>query len=108
MLKPGDTILGMSLVYCGHEYAESNIRFAVICEPGNSQLKQRQNDTRTLRSQNLPTLPSTIKLEKETNPFLRCTEPEVIRNIEQKFGLKIQADDELATFTALRTWRDQY
>jgi len=62
----------------------------------------------TICSQNLPTLPSTIKLEKETNPFLRCTEPEIIRNIEQKFGLKIQADDELATFTALRAWRDQY
>lgn len=96
------------LIYCGHEYAESNIRFALICEPGNSRLKQRQIDTQALRSQNLATLPSTLKLEKETNPFLRCSEPEIIRNIEKQFGIQVQVADELAAFTALRIWRDAY
>ena len=101
--QPDDT-----LVYCTHEYTESNIRFAVIAEPGNTELKQREADTHTLREQDMPTLPSTIKLEKATNPFLRCTEPEIIRNIEQKFRIKLPAADELAAFTALRKWRDAH
>lgn len=101
--QPDDT-----LVYCTHEYTESNIRFAVICEPGNSQLRQREQDTHALRAQDKPTLPSTIKLEKATNPFLRCTEPEIIQNIKQKFGYKLDSEDEAAVFTALRKWRDTY
>ena len=99
--QPDDT-----LVYCTHEYTESNIRFAVIAEPGNTELKQREADTHALREQNTPTLPSTIKLEKATNPFLRCTEPEIIHNIEHKFGIKLPAADEVVAFTALRKWRD--
>lgn len=101
--QPDDT-----LVYCTHEYTEENIRFAVICEPGNSQLRQRELDAHALRAQDKPTLPSTIKLEKATNPFFRCTEPEIIHNIEQKFGIKLPAADELEAFTALRKWRDLY
>lgn len=102
-IQPDET-----LVYCTHEYTEENIRFAVICEPGNSQLRQRELDTHALRAQDKPTLPSTIELEKATNPFLRCTEPEIIHNIEQKFGIKLPAAEELEAFTALRKWRDLY
>jgi len=101
--QPDDT-----LVYCTHEYTESNIRFAVIAEPGNKELKQREADTHALRAQDKPTLPSTLKLEKATNPFLRCSEAEIIRNIEQKFGQKLPSKDELHVFTALRKWRDAY
>lgn len=97
-----------TLIYCTHEYTEENIRFAVICESGNSQLRQRERDTHVIRSQDKPTLPSTIKIEKATNPFLRCTEPEIIHNIEQQFGLKLPVADELAAFTALRKWRDLF
>jgi len=101
--QPDDT-----LVYCTHEYTESNIRFAVIAEPGNTELKQREADTHELRELDMPTLPSTIRLEKATNPFLRCKEPEIIHHIEQKFGIKLPAGDEQAAFTALRKWRDLY
>ncbi len=99
---PDDT-----LMYCAHEYTELNLPFALQCEPGNAQLKQRELDTHALREQNLPTLPSTIALEKATNPFLRCSEAEVIRNIERKLGHSLPNHDELAVFTAMRKLRDQ-
>ena len=95
-------------VYCAHEYTEANILFALACEPGNKQLKQRQLDARALRAAGRPTLPSTIALEKATNPFLRCAEPEIVRNQEQRLGLKFDADDEIAVFTALREWKNSF
>ena len=95
-------------VYCGHEYTESNLLFALACEPGNAQLKQRQTDVRALRAAGKPTLPSTIALEKAINPFLRCTEPDVIRNLEQQLGSKLAALNETAVFTALREWKNAF
>jgi hydroxyacylglutathione hydrolase len=92
-------------VYCAHEYTEANIRFALACEPDNAQLKQRQTDARALRTAGQPTLPSTIALEKATNPFLRCAEPEVIRTLHQH-GLTDSA--ELSVFTALRKWKNNF
>jgi hydroxyacylglutathione hydrolase len=99
--QPDDT-----LVYCTHEYTEFNTQFALKCEPGNDALQQRMSDTLVLRRQNKPTLPSTIRLEKATNPFLRCNEPEITRQIEQELSIKLPADNELAVFSALLNWRD--
>ncbi|MBI5436218.1 MAG: hydroxyacylglutathione hydrolase [Nitrosomonadales bacterium] len=97
---PGDT-----RVYCAHEYTAANLRFALACEPGNEAVHQRIAATRELRAANQPTIPSTIALEKATNPFLRCTQPEIIRTLQQR-GL---ADTgELSVFTALREWRNQF
>ncbi len=101
--QPDDT-----LVYCTHEYTEYNTPFARICEPSNAALKQRVLDAEALRAQNNPTVPSTLQLEKATNPFLRCTQAEIIRHIEQKFSIKLPTGDEQAAFTALRKWRDQF
>jgi hydroxyacylglutathione hydrolase len=95
-------------VYCAHEYTESNIRFALLCEPGNVQLQQRQRDTLTLRQQGKPTVPSTMALEKATNPFMRCAEPEIIANIMSHFDLATPPIDQVAVFAALRTWRDLF
>jgi hydroxyacylglutathione hydrolase len=99
--QPDDT-----LVYCTHEYTELNTQFALKCEPGNDALQQRMSDTLVLRRQNKPTLPSTIRLEKATNPFLRCNEPEITRQIEQELSIKLPVDNELAVFSALLNWRD--
>lgn len=95
-------------VYCAHEYTESNIRFALLCEPGNTQLQQRQRDAHAQRLQDLPTLPSTIALEKATNPFMRCGEAEIIANIARHFELESPPGDEVAVFAALRAWRDHF
>ncbi|MDO8207099.1 MAG: hydroxyacylglutathione hydrolase [Gallionella sp.] len=94
-----------TLVYCAHEYTASNLRFAAICEPENPAVQQRIADTRQLRAANLSTVPSTLRLEKATNPFLRCTEPEIINSL-QRHGLRDTS--ELAVFTALREWRDNF
>ncbi len=93
-------------VYCGHEYTEANIRFALACEPDNAKLKQRQADAHALRAAGLPTLPSTIALEKAINPFLRCTELGIIATAQRMAD--IDQTDEISVFTALRSWKDHF
>ena len=112
---PGDT-----RVYCAHEYTLSNLRFALACEPGNAALQQRIAATEQLRAANQPSVPSTIALEQATNPFLRCTQPEIIRTLQQrgladtcelgvsKLGASERGISELVVFTALRAWRNQF
>lgn len=58
-------------IYCGHEYTLNNARFALTIEPENDALKSRVADVEALRAAGQPTLPTTIGLEKATNPFLR-------------------------------------
>lgn len=58
-------------VYCGHEYTETNARFALTIEPENQALQERVSEIRKLRARDEPTLPTTIARELETNPFLR-------------------------------------
>jgi hydroxyacylglutathione hydrolase len=86
-------------VYCAHEYTEYCLNFAKLCEPANPAIQQRIANSKRLRAVDLPTVPSTIALEKATNPFIRCTSPELIRTL-QAHGL-IETD-ELAVFTALQ------
>jgi len=64
-------------VYCAHEYTQSNGRFAVTMEPGNAALAARVAQVADLRAAGRPTIPSTIGLEKATNPFLRPASPEL-------------------------------
>ena len=93
-------------VYCAHEYTEFGIAFALNVEPDNLQLQQRQRDAHALRSKNLPTIPSTIALEKATNPYLRCTEPEIINSVMKHMKLTASPKSEIAVFSALQTWLD--
>ena len=95
-----------SKIYCGHEYTEANIRFALACEPANSALLQRQKMVQALRAMGQPSLPSTMGIEKATNPFLRCTEPEIIASVLSM--MHIQQTDEISIFTALRLWKDRF
>ncbi len=59
-------------VYCGHEYTESNGRFALTVEPDNADLVRRMEEVKALRARGEPTIPSTIALERATNPFMRA------------------------------------
>lgn len=59
-------------VYCAHEYTESNGRFALTVEPGNAALAARQAEVVAMRGRGEPTVPSTIGLERATNPFTRA------------------------------------
>ncbi len=66
MALPDDTI-----VYCAHEYTQANAAFALSVEPGNPALAARAEEIASLRAAGTPTVPTTIALEKATNPFLR-------------------------------------
>jgi hydroxyacylglutathione hydrolase len=62
-------------VYCGHEYTERNLAFAAAVEPQSAAIaaiSARQTRVRALRAQGLPSVPSTLAEERETNPFLRA------------------------------------
>lgn len=89
-------------VFCAHEYTEHNLRFAHSIEPDNPKLNARLQSAAEIRRQDLPTLPSTIGLELETNPFLRCN-TEGIRRVAG-----IQAHDPGLVFAAIRKMRNNY
>jgi hydroxyacylglutathione hydrolase len=59
-------------VFCAHEYTEANGRFALTQEPENQALKARMDEVVRLRGEGRPTVPSTIGLERATNPFTRA------------------------------------
>lgn len=77
-----------TLVYCTHEYTLSNAKFALHIEPENKKLKIRAEQVEKLRQDQQITLPSTIELELETNPFLRvesAAEFKKIREMKDNF-----------------------
>lgn len=92
-------------VCCAHEYTLENIHFAKLVEPGNAALLEREHRDRATRSQGRPTLPSSIGLEKLTNPFLRCGDPAVIAAASRFSGYPLVAPVDV--FAAIRQWRDQ-
>lgn len=93
-------------VYCGHEYTEQNLKFAMAVEPTNHALKQRIQNVAVLRAKNLPTVPSTILEEKQTNPFLRCTASSIIEPVEKQAQAKLE--NSVAVFASLRKWKDSF
>jgi len=89
-------------VYCGHEYTLANGRFALTVEAGNAALARRMAEVQQQREKNLPTIPSTIGLEKATNPFLRPNS----REIRTHLGMAEAADWEV--FGELRRRKDSF
>ena len=88
-------------VYCGHEYTLSNARFAKTIDPDNKALARRAEEVEAARAKGLPTIPSTIGLEKATNPLLRAANPA----IRQRLGLAGAKDAEV--FGEIRRRKDQ-
>jgi len=89
-------------VYCGHEYTLNNGRFALTVEPDNRDLQARMQDVALLRDKGKPTIPSTIGLEKRTNPFLRPDSPEIRKVLNM-----VEADN-VAVFGELRRRKDNF
>lgn len=98
---PDDT-----LIYCGHEYTEDSLRFAVHAEPENRAIVQRVAETRAQRRADRPTVPAPLALERATNPFLRVREPTLRQAIEHHAGRIVEADAE--AFALLRRWKDDF
>jgi hydroxyacylglutathione hydrolase len=97
---PDDTV-----VYCAHEYTQENLRFALAVEPGNGRLQSRAREVARARARACSTVPSTIGIEKASNPFLRCSEPEVAAAARRRVPA---AADEVAVFAALREWKNTF
>lgn len=70
-----------TVIYCGHEYTEANARFAITIDPDNTALHNRADAIRKLREDGLPTVPTTLAQELETNPFLRVDASGVQANL---------------------------
>ncbi|MFZ6657647.1 hydroxyacylglutathione hydrolase [Undibacterium sp. TJN19] len=94
-------------VYCAHEYTMSNLRFAKEVEPGNQQLTARIVQEQAKRDQGIPTVPSSIALEKQTNPFLRSREASVISRLQERGKIQPEADAS-SRFGALREWKNHF
>jgi hydroxyacylglutathione hydrolase len=95
---------GETLVYCGHEYTEANLRFAMQVEPNNDALRIRLGVIADRRARGEITLPSTITEELATNPFLRVGQQSVTRSAESREGHPLPSPVDV--FAAVRAWKD--
>jgi hydroxyacylglutathione hydrolase len=89
-------------VYCGHEYTLANARFAMTLEPGNAALQQRFKEVEAQRADGQFTVPSTIALEKATNPFLRTQSSEI------RASIGMAKADDVAVFAEIRRRKDNF
>jgi hydroxyacylglutathione hydrolase len=94
-------------VYCAHEYTLSNLRFALAVDRANPALDLRMRDENAKRAVGLPTVPSSIGLERRTNPFLRYREPAVVQALVDAGKLAAGAAP-LDAFAALREWKNVF
>jgi len=97
MALPDDT-----LICSGHEYTVANGRFAVTIEPDNPALAERVKLTARARALGTPTVPSSLELEKATNPFLRAGNPDV------KAGLGMESAADIEVFAHIRAAKDRF
>jgi hydroxyacylglutathione hydrolase len=98
---------GNTRVCCTHEYTLSNLKFARAVEPENAALLHYTSQCEALRTQQHPTLPSRMALEKEINPFLRVRLPSVTR-AAQAHDAQVNQDDAVSVLAALRQWKNEF
>jgi len=99
---PDDT-----LVYCAHEYTLSNLAFAQAVDGDNAALAARAERDGATRAAGAPTIPSTIGLEKATNPFLRATAPAIVHSLVAA-GRLAEGAAPVEAFAALREWKNTF
>ena len=93
-------------LYFGHEYTELNLRFATSVDPANKAIAERAGRVQGLRSQDLPSSPSTLEEELATNPFLRVEDSSIIERLQSEHGLT--ETNRVAVFAALRELRNHF
>lgn len=94
-------------IYCSHEYTLANYRFASSLEPDNEILQQANLYAKKTRELNQPTLPTTLELELQTNPFLRFDIPDVISNAAKQLN-EAPALDLVGAFAQIRRAKDSF
>ena len=90
-------------VFCGHEYTESNLQFALHVDPHNTALQNKMRWVQARRAEGLPTVPSTLGEEWSYNPFARVSEPEIRAAVGAHAGA---TDGEVADL--LRAMKDNF
>lgn len=94
---PDDT-----LIYCGHEYTASNLKFALSLEPESLGLLDKQKHVSVLRKSGLPTVPAILGEEKQLNPFLRADD------ISFAEKLSLSTSGPVKVFSELRRRKDRF
>jgi hydroxyacylglutathione hydrolase len=89
-------------LYCAHEYTQANGRFALTVEPGNAALVERMQHVARLRAEGRPTIPTTVALEKATNPFIRAAS----NDLQMTLGLV--GAREVEVFARTRALKDAF
>ncbi|TXL63827.1 hydroxyacylglutathione hydrolase [Zeimonas arvi] len=95
-----------TLVFCAHEYTVSNLRFAAAAEPESGEVAGRLAEAIRMREHGLRTVPTSIGIERATNPFLRSGEPSLRRAAAVRLGR--EPASRLEAFAALREWKNVY
>jgi hydroxyacylglutathione hydrolase len=93
-------------IYCAHEYTLHNLGFAQFVEPDNKKVGLRIHETKKLIAAGKASVPSTLQLEKQTNPFLRCDQASLQASAEKLAGHTL--GDEASVFTCLRERRNHW
>ena len=93
-------------VYCAHEYTLANLAFARAVEPDNTALIHRVATAEATRARNEPTVPSNIALELDTNPFMRCAQPELLAALQAQG--KLEGQSAVEVFATVRGWKDNF
>ena len=95
-----------TLVFCAHEYTAANLHFALTVDPENSELINYFNQVTQLREQGVATIPTTIGLEKQINPFLRCQEVALQQSASDYNNQKVALG--VDTFSVIRQWKNNF
>ncbi len=90
------------MIYSGHEYTKSNIEFALSVDPKNEKLQARKIRALDSLAKGIPTVPSTLEEELETNPFLRESDASILDNID------IVEPDPVSRFAKIRALKDNF
>jgi hydroxyacylglutathione hydrolase len=92
-------------VYCAHEYTVSNLAFGLAVEPNNAESRAYLDECRSRRAKNEATVPSSIRRERNVNPFLRCHQETVKQAAEARAGRRLNRTE---VFAVIREWKDGF
>lgn len=93
-------------IYCAHEYTRANLLFGRAVEPSNERIHRRLHNVDLLRADDKPTIPTVLKTELQTNPFLRCQETTVIDAARKHASHEPAGEAEV--FAIIRRWKDNF
>lgn len=92
-------------VYCAHEYTVSNLLFGLAVEPNNDETRAYLEECRSRRAQDKATVPSSMRRERNVNPFLRCHQETVKQAAEARAGRGLNRTE---IFAVIRQWKDGF